>query len=194
MLSTNMAYDEILGTLFGLLSVILTVRQSVWCWPTGLVSVVFVALTACRTQLYAQAGLQVFFFVVSIYGWYEWTHPGKGRQELPVTRTPRVQAVLLTALTGVAAGVLVWLLARHTDDALPLLDSVTTAMSLAAQWMLARKLLESWLVWIAVDVLSIGMFLARGIYPYAFLYLGFLVLATAGYREWMKSLKSTQPA
>jgi nicotinamide mononucleotide transporter len=97
-------------------------------------------------------------------------------------------------VAAVATVLMGYTLATKTDAALPYWDSTATVLSLVAQWMLARKLIENWLVWIAVDVLSIGIYLAKGLYPTTVLYAAFLVLAALGWVEWRKTLRSLQPA
>jgi nicotinamide mononucleotide transporter len=133
-------------------------------------------------------GLQVVYAVLSVYGWYEWLYGGENRTELHVTRTgPRLAALLtLIALSGSA---LLGTLLRHTTDAaLPFMDSFLSSTSLVAQWMMTRKKLENWLVWIAVDVLYVGMFIFKGLYLTAGLYAVFLALAVRGYVDWRRSM------
>jgi nicotinamide mononucleotide transporter len=187
-------YLEIVATILGLISVWLTVRQNIWCWPTGLVMVALYAVIFFRARLYADAGLQIVFFGLQIYGWYEWVCGGKDRRELKVTRITMRLGLVLAAMAAAGAGAMGYLLATRTDAALPYPDSTATVLSLVAQWMLARKLLENWLVWITVDVLSIGIYWVKGLHPTMALYAAFLVLAALGWVEWKKSLRSLQPA
>jgi nicotinamide mononucleotide transporter len=133
-------------------------------------------------------GLQVVYFALSLYGWYEWLYGGEHRTELHVSRVTRTLGVRL-AVIGVASAVIIGtLLARFTDAALPYLDSATTSTSLVAQWMMTRKILENWAVWVAVDVVYIGMFIFKELYLTAGLYAVFLVLAVMGFRQWKRSL------
>ena len=185
---------EIAGTILGLISVWLTVRQNIWCWPTGLVMVALYAVIFFQVKLYADAGLQVVYFVLQIYGWYEWLRGGKGHSKLNVAHVSARLAALLAAIAVVATALMGYLLATRTDAALPYWDSTATVLSLIAQWMLAKKYIENWLVWITVDVLSIGIYAAKALYPTMALYAAFLVLATLGWVEWRKSLRSLQPA
>jgi len=179
---------EIAGVLFGVASVWLTVRENIWCWPTGLVNVGLFILVFFEARLYADMGLQVVYVLLCLYGWYQWLHGGKDRGTLGVSRTPRRKAALLAASGAVFAVVLGVFLKRGTDAALPFWDASTTSFSLAAQWMLTKKYLENWLVWIAVDVVYIGMYLNKALYPTAGLYAVFLVLAVLGLRSWTKAL------
>ena len=133
-------------------------------------------------------GLQVVYVIISIYGWYEWLYGGANRTELKVSRArPRLGAALLAI--GVASTFLLGtFLHGATNAALPFLDSATTSTSLVAQWMMTKKLLENWLVWVAVDVVYIGMFIYKQLYVTSALYFIFLVLCIMGYRQWKATL------
>ena len=179
---------EVAAVVITFAAVYLTARQVVWCWPIGTVSVTLYALVFYDARLYADMGLQGLYFVLAAYGWWAWLHGGADHGELRVTRTPRgFGAVLLIAATlgGILLG---GVLQRFTDASLPLLDSLLTSFSIAAQWMQTRKLLESWLVWLAVDVLYVGMFLYKDLVLTAGLYFVFLALALMGFLAWRRSL------
>lgn len=179
------------AALVSALSVYLGVRQHIWVWPTGLVGVALYAVVFYDSKLYADMGLQVFYVAAQVYGWWAWLHGGQGGSALSVTRTPR--AWLSGFFVGGAALSFALGLALHTytDAALPYLDSTLSAYSVVAQWQMTRKWVESWLVWIAVDVVYIGLFLVKQLYPTAVLYAVFLVLATLGWREWRRSMASS---
>jgi nicotinamide mononucleotide transporter len=178
---------EVAAAVLGLVSVGLTVRQNVWAWPVGAVMVALYAWIFYHSRLYADAGLQVIYFGLQFYGWYEWLHGGAGHDRLPVGRASARCLLLLAGLGTAGAAALGHLLGRYTDQATPYADSTVTVFSLLAQWMLARKLLENWLVWVGVDALAVGVYVARGLYPTAVLYAVFLVMAGAGFLAWRKS-------
>ena len=179
---------ELVAAVTGAVSVWLSVRQNIWSWPTAIVNVVLYAIVFYDARLYADTGLQVVYAVLSVYGWYEWLYGGEGRTVLRVTRTsPRIAAVL-TLIAAAGSALLGTLLHRATDAALPFMDSFLSSTSLVAQWMMTKKLLENWLVWIAVDVLYVGMFLFKGLYLTAGLYAVFLALAVRGYLDWRRSM------
>jgi nicotinamide mononucleotide transporter len=175
------------GVVFGILSVWLTTRENVWCWPTGLVNVGLFIIVFAQAKLYADMGLQVVYVALCLYGWYEWLHGGPGHGALRVSRTPRAAGLALAGAGTVFAIVLGAALGRHTDAALPFLDSTTTSFSLVAQWMQTRKWLETWVVWIAVDVVYVGMYVYKQLHLTAVLYTIFLALAVMGRRAWIKS-------
>ena len=179
---------ELVAAVTGAVSVWLSVRQNIWSWPTAIVNVVLYAIVFYDARLYADMGLQVVYAVLSVYGWYEWLYGGEGRTVLRVTRTsPRIAAVLIL-IAAAGSALLGTLLHRATDAALPFMDSFLSSTSLVAQWMMTKKLLENWLVWIAVDVLYVGMFLFKGLYLTAGLYAVFLALAVRGYLDWRRSM------
>lgn len=182
---------ELVAVVFGVVSVLLSVRENIWSWPTALVNVALYFALFHSAGLYSDMGLQVVYFVLSLYGWYEWLYGGKGRTALAVSRTPgRLWAIL----AGI--GVVVWaILGRLTSGlpgvALPYVDAATTTMSLVAQYMMTRKLLENWTLWIVADVVYVGMFIFKGLYLTAGNYAIYLVLAVMGHVAWKRSLAAT---
>jgi len=175
------------AVLITLVAVYLTTRQVVWCWPLGMMSVTLYAVVFFEARLYADMGLQGLYFALAAYGWWAWLHGGEDHGALRVSLTTiktKAGLFLLAAAAGLALGAL---LGRFTDASLPFMDSTLTSFSIAAQWMQTRKLLENWLVWIAVDVFYVGMFLFKELYLTAGLYAIFLVLAGMGYVQWRRS-------
>ena len=184
---------EAAGVLFGLIGVVLTVRQSIWCWPAGLANVTLFMVVFFHAHLYGSMGLQAVYFGLSVYGWRQWLRGGAGSGRLAVSRTPRRWALGLAAAAIVAAAATGQILSVHTDAALPRLDAALTACSLVAQWMTTRKWIETWLVWIAVDAVYVGMYASQQLHVTAVLYAVFLVLAVAGWREWRQSMTGVSP-
>ena len=179
---------------FGIISVFLSVRQNIWSWPTAIVNVLLYVVVFRDAKLYADMGLQVVYFALSLYGWYEWLHGRANRTELKVSRAT---GRLWLAVTAIAVGVVAVLgnvLSQQTDAALPFVDSATTATSLVAQWMMTRKVLENWAVWMAVDVVYVGMFIFKKLYLTAGLYAVFFILAAMGYAEWKRSYDADRTA
>lgn len=183
---------EWIAAIVGAYSVYLSVRQNIWSWPTAIVNVVLYTVVFYRARLYADMGLQVVYAVLSIYGWYEWLHGGENRTELRVTRTGIRSGALLTGASLLGAAVLGLFLKRTTDAALPFMDSFLSSTSLVAQYLMTKKKLENWLIWIFVDVLYVGMYVFKDLYVTAGLYAVFLVLAVRGYLDWRRSM--TMPA
>jgi nicotinamide mononucleotide transporter len=180
---------EAVSVAFGVVSVWLTARENVWCWPTGLINVGLAIVVFAQARLYADMGLQVVYVAACLYGWWAWLHGGQGHGELKVSRVPLWLGAGLAAAGILFAAGLGKLLQEHTNAALPFLDSTLTSFSLVAQWMLTRKWIENWVVWLAVDVVYVGMFVFKGLYLMAGLYGVFLGLAVMGLHAWGRSLR-----
>ena len=179
---------EIIGVVSGILGVWLTTRQKIWCWPVGIVSVAAFVAVFFRAKLYGAMGLQCVYVGLLGYGWYAWLHGGEGHHALTVSRVPGRLALALAIGGSIVTAAMGFWLRRSTDEALPYLDGFTTAFSLTAQWMQARKYLENWLVWVVVDVVYVGMSLSQGLTITAALYGVYVGLALLGFRDWRKSL------
>lgn len=183
---------ELIAACLGVLAVWYNVKEDVKGWPVGAVMVALYCYIFIKVQLYADAGLQVFFFGMQFYGWYEWLRGGENKGRLAVSRTPRRVLVLCLVVGAGFTATLGTLLGRYTDQALPYWDSSIAAFSLVAQWMLARKYLENWLVWMVIDLVGMGVYWAKGLQPTAVLYGIFLLMCLRGYSGWLRSLKEVQ--
>ncbi len=178
---------ETLGVLAGLGYVVLAIRESVWCWPSGIVSAVAYVVVFQAARLPGQAALQAILAAICVYGWWSWRR-GDATASLVVVRGRPAALAVLGALTAAAALGLGVLLQRSTESVLPFWDAGILAASLTAQGMAARKWIENWLVWIGVNVVSIGLYLSQGLLQTTGLYVVYLVMAFVGYRAWKRSL------
>jgi len=183
---------EAVAVVFGIVSVWLSVREHVVSWPTAIVSVSLYFFVFKDARLYADMGLQVFYAAISAYGWYHWLYGGKNQSELTVSLTPRPVWIGLPIawITGTLA--LGTLLHRTTNAAVPYVDSSLTVGSLLAQWMMTRKYVENWAIWVALDVAYVIVFLNRDLKLTAFLYVVYGILAWRGLVEWRRSLQGEQ--
>lgn len=181
---------EIVAVMLGLANVGLLVRRSIWNYPFGLAMVSIYAVIFFEQKLYSDAGLQVFFFAIQIYGWVQWakSRDTQGRVIVQALTPPAALAYAAAALGGALA--LGSFMAAKTDAAFPFWDSTIAALSIVAQVMLARRLIENWFVWIAVDILAIGLFSVKGLYPTTGLYLVFLMMSVAGFVAWRRAKSS----
>jgi len=179
---------ELVAAAFGIVSVFLSTRQNVWSWPTSLVNVSMYGVYFFDQKLYALMALQGFFAAIAFYGWYEWLFGGKNKTELRVSRIPPRLASALVVIGLVSMAGIYYLLSRFTQDPSPKMDALFFAISLIAQWMMARKYVECWLIWVAVNCISVPFFLLRQEYPTMIQYAVFLVLAVMGWRQWKASL------
>jgi len=183
---TPVTWIELWGDATGLVCVYLVARANVWNWPVGIANTVLFFFLFARARLYGDALLQVVFTALGVYGWWQWTRPDAAGGELPVRRASAAESLAmgLVSLAGTAFAALV--LARHTDSPVPVWDASVLVLSLVATWAQAVKLCESWWLWIAVDVISLPLYVARGLYPTALLYALFLGLCVLGLREWQR--------
>lgn len=177
---------EVLGFLTGAACVALLVRQNIWNWPIGIANNLLFIVLFYRTGLYADVGLQGFYIAISIYGWWSWRHGGLDHGALKVGRIPVPTALSLAVGVALATASLSWLLRRYTNSTVPVFDSLITALSLAAQFMMARKWIENWGVWIAANCLSIGLLIYKGLYVTSGLYLVYQVLCIMGLVAWWR--------
>ncbi|THB63653.1 MAG: nicotinamide riboside transporter PnuC [Desulfovibrio sp.] len=185
---------EIVAALFGAVCVWLTLKENIWCWGAGLVQVSLYVWVFWQAKLYSDMGLHVVYVFLQFYGFYAWMWGGEGRTRLLIrTLSPR-EIAFWAGLAALGTAVLGGLMRMHTDAALPFWDAATTVLSLIAQWLMARKVLESWLVWISVDVLCVGIYTVKGLYPTAVLYGLFLILASMGYMAWRTTFLKKQAA
>ena len=185
---------ELVAVSFGLVSVYLSTREHIVSWPTAIVNVAIFFVLFWRAKLYADAVLQLIYLALSIYGWYEWLYGGARHTRLLVARASRTAWMVLTPLFLVGGVALGALLARYTDAPVPYFDALLTSASLVAQYMMTRKLLENWVIWILADIVYVPVFIQRGLPFTALQYAVFLVLAFMGFVGWRQSLRAQREA
>lgn len=182
---------EWIAVVTGFACVWLAARESLWNFPVAIVSCGLYVVVYSGAALYSDAFLQVLFIGLAAVGWYQWLYGGRNRAELPVTRTPAREwagcATFVAAYT-LAVG---YYLQHHTDAALPHWDAFTTAGSLAGQFLLIRKRLENWFIWIVVDIIYVPILWYKQLYPTSALYALYLALAVYGYVEWRRALRKS---
>ncbi|MFN8010952.1 MAG: nicotinamide riboside transporter PnuC [Holophagaceae bacterium] len=184
---------ELLGFVTGTACLWLLAKQNIWNWPIGLANNLILMVVFTGAGLYADVGLQVFYVAIGIYGWWHWLHGGQDHGVLTVTRTPRREALAFGLATAAGTGLVVLLLKRFTNSTVPVLDATVTGLSIAAQVLMARKRLENWWVWIAANLISIGLLIYKQLFITAGLYAVFLVLCVQGLVEWTRSIRQEAP-
>ncbi len=180
---------QIVGTLLGLLYLWLEYKANIWVWIVGAIMPMVHGMLYLSSGIYADAAMQLYYVVAGIYGLFVWLR-GEKRSEkrVDIQHTPKqwiLPLVLVYALLHVA---LYFLLTEFTDSRVPFFDSMSTALSVVAMWMLSRKLVEQWLVWLVVDMISVGLYFYKGIPITALLYTLYCALAVAGYMRWRKQV------
>jgi nicotinamide mononucleotide transporter len=178
-----LSLTEVLGFATGAACVLLVVDQKIWNFPVGIANNLFFLVLFWRARLYGDMALQLVYVGLGAAGWWRWARGAGDGRALRVTVTPpRERALLALAVLAVTAALALWF--ERIGDAAPVLDALTTVLSLAAQWLLNRKRIENWYVWIAADVLYVWLYLSRGLHLTAALYAIFIILCLAGLRRW----------
>jgi nicotinamide mononucleotide transporter len=181
---------EIVAAALGVINVLLVVRRSSWNYPFGIVMVALYFFVFWNAKLYSDALLQVFFFVIQIYGWWAWVHARQVDHGVAVSWMSSGRRARW--LTGTFMAAVLWGtgMARFTDAAAPYVDATTAGLSIAAQCLQSLRHVESWALWIAVDVIAVGLFAWRGLLVTSALYGLFLVLAGVGLFEWRRKARA----
>ena len=180
---------EVIAASLALVMVGCNMREIHWGWPLAIVSSLLYVAVFAQARIYGDAALQVFFAIVAFWGWFQWLrgHRADGSR-LRVSRlTPRGMALALLAC-AVAWPVVALFLQRFTDSVVPWWDGFATGLSLVGQFLLGRKFVENWLVWLAVNTASVGLFIHKGLWLTVGLYAVFTVLSIAGYLAWRRRL------
>ena len=179
-----MSAEEVVAVVASALAVWLTTRRSLWNYPFSFASVALYAHIFYEVRLYADMALQLVFAVTLAYGLCEWRSFREGDGRVLVSRVSR-REILCAGILGCAGAALIgWFMATRTDASLPWLDAALTSASLVGSWWAARRRLENWWVWIAVDVVYVGVYLYKGLALTGALYAAFVLLAVIGWRRW----------
>jgi nicotinamide mononucleotide transporter len=182
---------EYAAALLGVINVALVVRRTVWNYPFGIAMVALYFFVFYEARLYSDALLQIFFLVVNLYGWRNWVEAKRASGgDIPVqllSLRERLFWLVGLALASTAWGVA---MARFTDAAAPVVDAFVAGFSIGAQILMARRVVENWVLWIAVDIVAIGLYWSRGLQITAGLYFIFLLLATTGLIEWIRTWRA----
>lgn len=181
---------ELVGAVLSLIYLDLSIRQKVSLWFYGIVSSLFYIVIFFQTKFYADMSLQFYYVVISIYGWMNWKNgQSENGDELPTNQLSKRLTLNLVLATGLIYIVYYLVLSRFTDSTIPKADSLVGALSVVGTWMLARKLIENWLVWIFADALCVALYVYKGLYPTAILFVIYTVMAGVGYWQWRKKME-----
>ncbi|PSH03227.1 MAG: nicotinamide mononucleotide transporter [Acidobacteria bacterium] len=178
---------EVFGVLSGAAGVWLAAKENILTWPVGIANNVLFCALFWRSRLYAASCLQLFYIAIAVYGWWRWSHSETGSGTQPIRCTSRLVAWVLVLITASAWAGAYHVLCHYTNSNVPAWDSLTTVLSLTAQYMAGRKLLENWLVWIVANTLNIGLFVFKNLYLNSCLSAFFIVMCVAGYLHWRKT-------
>ena len=179
---------QLVGIALGLLYLWLEYKADIRLWVVGLIMPCVHGALYFKAGLYADCSMQVYYILAGLYGWLVWKNaPRKTKgEELPIRHTPLGWLPTLIGVYAVAHLALYLLLVHFTDSTVPFWDALTTALSMVAMWLLSRKVVEQWVLWGVVDLITVGLYLYKGIPFTAGLYGLYTVLAVAGYLRWRK--------
>lgn len=180
---------EVLAVVLAVAYLVLAIRQNIWCWAAAAASAALYLFILYDSKLYLQSTLQIYYLAMAGYGWYHWRHPRRDERELPVTRWPLRNHVIAVGVVLALMFISSQLMIRYSDAPLPHLDSFTTWGAVVTTFMVARKVLENWLYWFVIDVVSIVMFFGRELYFTVGLFGIYLVMIVIGYRSWRASMQ-----
>lgn len=177
---------EITAVIFAILYLILAVKQNILCWIAGIISSVLYFFIMQKAGLYMEAYLQVFYVVMGIYGWSQWSASNASNPSFIVNTWSKYQHMITISIILVLSLLSGFLLERYTDAALPFLDALVSWGAVVATYMVAKKLLENWIYWFVIDATSIFLFIERGLWLSAILFATYLVIIFFGYQSWNK--------
>ncbi|PLW93938.1 MAG: nicotinamide riboside transporter PnuC [Marinilabiliales bacterium] len=184
---------ELSAAALGIVAIFLQIKQNAWYWGVSIIMVTMYIWVYIQAKLYADMSLQVYFLIVGIYGWWAWLFGKKvkeSRKAITVSRITNIQWIVISLFCVGSFFLIAWILIDFTNSDVPYWDAFTTALSFAATWMLARKKIENWLIWIVVDLTSSVIYFYKGLYPTMGLFIFLTIMAVIGYLEWKKDLKS----
>jgi nicotinamide mononucleotide transporter len=183
--------DELAGIIISLAYLYFSIRQNILLWPLGLISSAIYVFIFYKAGIYADMGLQVYYVIISVYGWYYWSRKtGHNPVKVKSVIHSRCIVYLLFIFAAVLFIILSQILIHFTDSDIPYIDAFTTALSISATWMLARKYIEHWIIWIVVDMVSTGVYYYKGLYFTIFLYFIYSIMAIMGYIAWLKDYRA----
>ena len=184
---------EIGAVVLALAYVVLAIRENRWCWVAAFFSAALYVWIFWQVQLLMESVLQVFYAAMAVYGWILWRDRDTTQQQGIQTLRWQTHVTIVVAIIGLSA-LMGWFLRTSTEAAYPYIDSFTTIAALITTVMVAHKVLENWLYWIVIDLISVGLYINRGLDLTAALFMGYVVLALAGFWEWRKHYSTQQTA
>lgn len=179
---------EVLAVILAIAYLVLAIRENIFCWPAAIASTGIYTVLMFEVGLYMESGLQVFYIAMALYGWVNWGRGADGSGGLTVSSWPLARNSL--AIGAIVAATLLsgFVLERYTNAAMPYVDSFTTWGAVVTTWMVARKILQNWHYWFVIDSVSVYLYVSRGLYLTALLFVLYLILIVVGYHQWRRSM------
>ena len=189
-----MSWLEGFAVIFGLGSVYYSMKENILVFPTGIISTLIYVWICLQVKLYADMGINAYYFSMSIYGWYVWSNPKPGKLAVPVTWLATKGIFQSLTLWAFSYMVLYVVLTRFTDSDVPFWDAFTTASAFVGMWLMAKKKVENWIAWIITDLVSVPLYFYKGLVLTSFQFLVFTILAILGLIAWIKAAKKYAPS
>jgi nicotinamide mononucleotide transporter len=177
---------ESIAVLFSILYVILAVKENIWCWGAALISVSLYIYICFSAQLYPETGLQVFYFIMAIIGYYMWNKENKEE----IKEWSEIKHLLIILLGAILTFFMGFYFSTYTNSQMPIIDSFTTVFSIIATYMVIKKVLGNWLYWIVIDAVSVYLYFNRDLHLTSLLFIAYTIIAIFGYFSWMKKMKT----
>ena len=177
----------------GIMSVWFSSRENILVYPTGIISVLIYVYFGYTYLLYADMGVNAYYFIMSVYGWYHWTQTDdSNKDQIPVTTNNQREHIISLFILVSSFLILAFVLSQFTDSDVPYWDATTTCFAILGMWLMARKKLESWIAWIVTNLISIPLYFYKGLVLTSFQFLIFTIIAIVGYFAWKRSLEKEQ--
>ena len=185
-LDFNWSIIESVAVLFSILYVVLVAKENIWCWAAALISVSLYIYICFFAQLYPETGLQVFYFIMAIIGYYMWNKENKEE----IKEWSEIKHLLIILLGAILTFFMGFYFSTYTDSQMPIIDSFTTVFSIIATYMVVKKVLGNWLYWIVIDAVSVYLYFNRDLHLTSLLFIAYTIIAIFGYFSWMKKMKT----
>jgi len=187
---------ELIAVFFSLAYVVLAAHKNVWCWPAAIMSTLLYTFLFYEFYLWMDSILQVYYLVMAVYGWYCWrgTLISSNTVELPLKKykvSSHIVAIISLSVVSVLLG---YVMDNYTPTDFPYIDSLTTVFAIFATYLVTQKIVENWLYWVVIDVVSIAVYVEKGLVPTAFLFGFYTVFAIYGYWLWNKEFNHNNSA
>ena len=183
-LDFNWNIIETLAVLFSVIYVVLAAKENIWCWTAAAVSVILYIFICYTAHLFPETGLQVFYLIMAFYGYYNWN---KNNGNLQIKQWAASKHLLLILLGAIFTFLMGFYFATYTTSKMPIVDSFTTIFSIIATYMVAKKILENWLYWIVIDVVSVYLYFSRDLHLTSLLFIAYTIIAISGYFAWLNN-------
>ena len=182
-LNFNWSIIESIAVFFSILYVVLAMKENIWCWWAAAISVILYIYICYSAQLYAETGLQFFYLLMAIYGYFQWN---KNDSNLKIQQWKTAKHLLILLLGAFLTFLMGFYFSIYTNAAMPLVDSFTTVFSVFATFMVTKKVLGNWLYWIVIDAVSVYLYFSRGLQLTSLLFIAYTIIAVFGYLSWLK--------